>query len=81
LQGILASRGIPAWVIRHGRLVEEGQVNSTYRLEFSMELSTQEGEQVMGAMWPETVNDQPWRDWEPVVDSGSEGGGEITTVL
>jgi hypothetical protein len=46
-----------------------------------MELSTQEGEQVMGAMWPETVNDQPWRDWEPVVDSGSEGGGEITTVV
>jgi hypothetical protein len=55
-------------------------VTSTYRLELLLELSTQGGEVLMGAMWPETVDGQPWRDWEPVVDSGLEEGGEITTL-
>jgi hypothetical protein len=79
LQGILASQGIPTWAVCNGCLVEEGQVDPTWRLELSIELSAMEGEGMMGAMWPEAVGE--WRDWEPVLESESEGGEENTTVV
>ena len=74
LQGILAGRGIPAWVVRHGRLVGERGTGQSWRLELSIPLSEGEGDSMMGALWPEGPGDH--FEMGQVDESESEEGGD-----